>query len=198
MARTDTDDDRKILGSGHPETQEEARQDAIERAGGEDAYYGDPMTHWTSQQGGMPDTGTAAALGPQAYLQEQLPDPNVAKAAGITPQNVSALTVLDPDEAWGHPKGPEPGEQVRLLKNDATNQHMLDNTEAADREHFTLTSGSMADVRAAQEGGDAGGGDDGGEMTKAQLTEEARSLGVSGYSTMNKEELQAAVEEARG
>lgn len=105
-------DDRSILGSGHPEAQEEAKADAIERIG-EEEYYADPELYWTAQQGPMPETGTVAANEPQKYLEEQLPDPAAAEAAGLAPQRIPATQIMTVDD-MGHPQGPEPGELVRL------------------------------------------------------------------------------------
>lgn len=193
MAKT-SEADRSVLGSGDPEYQEEAMAAAKELVG-EDVYDADPLTYWTAQHGGMPDTGTAAALGPQRYLPEQLPDPAVARAGNIAPQNIPEGLVIDDEEAWDHPKGPEPGEQVRLLKNEAVNQRMLTDTSAADSEHFVLTSSGVANVRAEMEGGEVEGEEgDLNSMSKAELVEMAREQGVEGFSTMNKADLVAALE----
>jgi hypothetical protein len=111
MADTKTDT-RSTLGSGDPAAQEEAMADAIERVG-DDEYHADPELYWTAQQGPMPDTGRAAALGPQLFMEEQLPDPEGAKAAGFPPIEIPDYQKIAAD-AVGHPKGPEPGELVRL------------------------------------------------------------------------------------
>lgn len=199
MAKTEAAD-RSVLGSGDPEYQEEAMAAAKELVG-EEAYDADPMTYWTAQHGPMPDTGTAAALGPQRYLPEQLPDPDVARASNIAPQNIPEGLVIDDEEAWEHPKGPEPGEQVRLLKNEAVNQRMLGDTPPTDSERFVLTSSGLANVKAAQEAENTElvEADDGTEeMTRAELLERAKELGLTGVSGMNKADLQAAVDEAEG
>ena len=211
MADTTTDD-RSTLGSGDPEYQDEARADAIERAGGEEEYNADPMSYWTAQQGGMPETGTAEALGPQRYLEEQMPDPAAAIAAGFAPQQIPEGLVISDEDAWGHPKGPEPGEQVRLIKNEAVNERMLTDTTAADREHFVLTSSGLENVRAEMEAenpdyvapGEEGDEDgeyeeDGGldSMTKAQLIEEAEAQGVEVSASMTKAEIIEQIEAAQ-
>jgi hypothetical protein len=197
MAKT-SEADRSVLGSGDPEYQEEAKAAAME-AVGEEEYNANPDLYWTAQQGGMPDTGRVAALGPQRYLPEQLPDPDVARASNIAPQNIPEGLTISDEEAWEHPKGPEPGEQVRLLKNEAVNQRMLtDASEAtADRESFVLTSSGLANVRAAQEAENPdypAGDDDLESLSKAELVDRAREAGIEGYSTMNKAELIEALE----
>lgn len=153
---SDEDVDSQVLGSGDPALQEEARQAVIDEVG-EDAYLADPDRFWTAQQGPKPDSGFAAVQGPQKFLKEQLPDPAVAKLAGIPAQQIPQGLVLDveadPEAALSDPHGPEPGELVRLVKNDAVNQHLIARAEEAPtgRDVLTLTSHSMGEIRRAQE-----------------------------------------------
>lgn len=154
---SEADVDAQVLGSGNPETQEETRA-GIHESVGEEAYLADPERFWTAQHGPMPDTGTAAALGPQKYLPQQLPDPDIARAAGITPQTIPSSIVIDTEagaEGTYDPKGPEPGEIVRLVVNDATNKHMLDEAERnpESRRFLTLTGDGVRGIKAAQEAG---------------------------------------------
>lgn len=150
----DTEVRAQVLGSGDPEAQEAARTDVIERVG-EDAYNANPERYWTAQQGGLPDTGRIAALGPQRYLKEQLPNPDIAKAGNITPQRIpEGLTIGEDEIMDGHPKGPEPGEFIRLAYGQAVDRHLMRDADEArsDANYLTLTSDGMAEIRRAQEG----------------------------------------------
>src|SRR5687767_6334396 len=154
LSSTDSDVRAQVLGSGDPEAQEQARTDVIDRVG-EDAYKANPERYWTAQQGGMPETGTVAALGPQRYLKEQLPNPDIAKAGGHTPQRIpEGLTIGEDEILSGHPKGPEPGEYIRLAYGQAVDRHLLGDAADApsDANYLTLTSDGMAEIRRAQEG----------------------------------------------
>lgn len=72
---------------------------------------------WTAQHGtALPDEARTAN---QKFVESQLPDPDVARAAGIHPQNIPEHLVLSDDEAFSHPLGPEPGERERLEQRDA-------------------------------------------------------------------------------
>lgn len=161
--RRDADDPEvqaQVLGSGYPEAQEEARQAVIEEVG-EAAYNADPERYWTAQQGPMPDVGRLAALGPQRYVAAQLPNPDIAKAGGHRPQQIPEGLLLSDEEAWGHPKGLEPGEMVRLSLNAEVDRRLLEEADdlGSSRNYLTLTSDGMAAIRKAQEGE----GDDGDE-----------------------------------
>lgn len=73
--------------------------------------------NWTAQNsGGLPEVALEAN---QKFTPEQLPDPEIARAAGFTPQQIPASLVLDGDEAYSHPLGPEPGERTRLAQREA-------------------------------------------------------------------------------
>lgn len=155
MARTQTKDrdvEAQVLGSGNPSIQDETREGVIEQYG-EDAYLADPERFWTAQHGPMPDSGTAAALGPQRYLDAQLPDPAVALAAGIPPQRIPETIRVADEDAWTDPRGPEPGEQVRLVKSNAVKEGMLREVQEnpAAGGYFTLTDHTVQEIRAAQE-----------------------------------------------
>lgn len=141
--------------SGNPELNNEARQVVIDEVG-EDRYNAEPDRYWTAQQGGLPESGQVAARGPQMYLPSQLPDPDVAKAANLTPQDIPENIVLDPDDAWSHPRGPEPSEQIRLAKSGAVKARMIEEAHEKPSEAglFALTDSSMDDVRRAQEEAD--------------------------------------------
>lgn len=142
----------QVLGSGDPDAQEAARADAIERAGGEANYYRNPDDFWTAQQGTHPQGPTSLAMGPQVYVEEQLPDPAVALAAGIPPQRIPAHLVIGTiEEGLGHPKGPEPGEMVRI----AVAAHVQAQL-AADLEQAVPGAGDVVDQAAADDEGHDG------------------------------------------
>jgi hypothetical protein len=101
---------RSVLGSGDPEYQAEALEEFKARIG-EEAFEADPWTGWTAQQGGDPPERDDPALEPTHYLPEQLPDPAVAEASMLAPQDV---TNLQTEDAADHPNGPEPGELLTL------------------------------------------------------------------------------------
>lgn len=159
MAKTDESDSgvrAQVLGSGDPDFQKEALEARREEVGPE-IFDANPERYWSSQMGGLPNTGQVAALGPQVYVKEQLPDPAVAQAAGIPPQQISDASLISAEDAVDHPRGPEPGEEVRFIKNAAVNDRMR--REASENpstgEHFTLTSDGVRAIQAAQEGEDA-------------------------------------------
>lgn len=150
--REDNERPAEVRGSGDPDLQQEAREAAIERVG-ESTYYGEPDRFWTAQQGPMPESAAVAARGPQVYLPSQLPDPAIARSANFTPQEIPENIVVNPGAAWSHPRGPEPAEQVRLLKSEAVQGHMVQ--EARDHPSqkglFALTDTPMEEIRQAQE-----------------------------------------------
>jgi hypothetical protein len=123
---------------------------------GEDRYNAEPDRYWTAQQGGLPDSGQVTARGPQMYLREQLPDPEVSRVANFTPQEIPENIVLDGDDAWDHPRGPEPSELIRLAKSGAVKERMIGEAHEKPSEAglFSLTDSSMDDVRRAQEEAD--------------------------------------------
>lgn len=67
--------------------------------------------------------------GPQMFTKEQLPDPAVARAAGLAPQAIPAEQVLDGDDAFSHPRGPEPGEQARAEQRRAVIDRVVENDD---------------------------------------------------------------------
>lgn len=185
-----TKDDAKIYGSGDPEYQEEARQDAIERAGDEDIYNANPDLYWTAQQGSMP---TVPGQGPQVYLPEQLPDPEVARAGGITPQFIPETIVAGEDLEVNDPKGPEPSDRRNIEEGAFYDWTENAKIEAAKSNPLTTVQGSPV-----YEEGEEGEEVEAGSMNKAELVDRARELGIQGYSSMNKAELEEAVAEYDG
>lgn len=65
--------------------------------------------------------------GPQVYTPEQLPDPAVLKAAGLPP--LVGVDVIEGDDAYSHPRGPEPGEQVRAEQRRAVIDRVIQNDD---------------------------------------------------------------------
>lgn len=66
--------------------------------------------------------------GPQVFTPEQLPDPAVVKAAGLT-YSIPENQVIDGEDAYSHPRGPEPGEQVRAEQRQAIIDRVVDNDD---------------------------------------------------------------------
>lgn len=185
-----TKDEARVLGSGDPDYQEEARQDAIERAGGEENYEANPELYWTAQQGPMPDV---PGRGPQVYLPEQLPDPEVAKSANFTPQFIPATIVaeeLEPND----PKGPEPSDRRNIEEGAFYDWSENAKAEAARANPLQTVQGAPV----YEEGGEGEEEEEAETMTKAQLVDRARELGIEGFSSMNKAELEDAVAEYDG
>jgi len=77
--------------------------------------------------------------GPQMFTKEQLPDPAVALAAGLAPQAIPANQILDGDEAFSHPRGPEPGEQVRAEQRRAVIDRVVENDDVPGVDVRTLS-----------------------------------------------------------
>jgi hypothetical protein len=75
------------------------------------------------------DTPDSESQGPQMFTPEQLPDPNVARAAGLTPQAIPATQIIDGEDAYSHPRGPEPGEQVRAEQRAAIVERVVENND---------------------------------------------------------------------
>jgi len=171
-----TKEDARILGSGDPDYQEEARQDAIERAGGEDEYNANPDLYWSAQQGPMPEV---PGQGPQVYLPEQLPDPEVARAAGITPQFIPP-TIVD-ESADESVQGPEPTDVANIREG----KH-YDWTENA-KANPGVANPNVQGAPVYEENEDLD------SMTKAELQEVADRRGVEIPSGATKDEMLAAL-----
>lgn len=102
-----------------------ARRGAQRTIDGNDASLG-----WTVQsgQGFMDDP--SELNGPQKYTPEQLPDPSVAQAAAMQPQAIpESLILRDDDDAFSHPRGPEPGEAERAKKRAAVAERIVEKGE---------------------------------------------------------------------
>lgn len=168
-----TKDDAKILGSGDLDYQEEARQDAIERAGSEENYNNNPDLYWSAQHGPMP---VKPGDGPQVYLPEQLPDPEVARSAGITPQFIPP-TIVDEDAA-DNVQGPEPTD-VRNIE-EGKHYDWTENAKVNPGVANPLVQGAPVYDEA---------GSDLDSMTKAELLEEAERRGVDANQSNTKQEI---------
>jgi hypothetical protein len=72
---------------------------------------------------------SSESQGPQMFTPEQLPDPSVARAAGLPPQAIPATQIIDGEDAYSHPRGPEPGEQVRAEQRRAIVDRVVENDD---------------------------------------------------------------------
>lgn len=128
---------------------------------------GDPSFGWTVQSGVGIDETAAESRGPQRYTPEQLPDPAVARAAGLAPQNIPSSLIVEGDDAFSHPRGPEAGEQERAEKRTAVTQRLVENADtvgdtlaidaAAVSESATSAHGKALQARAAKRSGSGPG-----------------------------------------
>lgn len=71
---------------------------------------------WTAQKGGLPPETETGSRVNQVFVPEQLPNPEVAKAAGITPQNIPSNVIVSTEDGTTDPLGPEPGEIERAVR----------------------------------------------------------------------------------
>jgi hypothetical protein len=90
---------------------------------------------------------TPESQGPQVFTKEQLPDPAVAKAAGIPAQSIPADQIVDGEDAYSHPRGPEPGEQARAEQRRAVIDRLVENDDIPNIAAADLTNASV-DVEA--------------------------------------------------
>ena len=128
--------------------------------------------NWTAQSANtLPDVALEAN---QKFTPEQLPDPNVARAAGIAPQQIPAHLVLDGDEAYSHPLGPEPGERERLEQREAIKQ-TLEEAGAGPQPR-----GRTIDTEARAEAGETGGDPHVGEGPSDSASEAQRENAATG------------------
>ena len=104
---------------------------------------------WTAQQGSsLPEEALTAN---QMFTPEQLPDPDIARAAGIAPQQIPTRLVLDGDEAYAHPLGPEPGERERLEHREAIKQTLEEAGAGPQPRGRTFPDGTDVDTRGPDE-----------------------------------------------
>lgn len=93
---------------------------------GDTADAFDPAIGWTAQSGEGYAVDPNTELPGQMFVRSQLPDPEIAKAAGLRPQTVPEYLILDDEEAYAHPQGPEPGELVRAAKRDEVKRGLFE------------------------------------------------------------------------
>lgn len=94
-----------------------AREDLVarlsDRGRGRGVDFGERDLGWTAQMGAAP--ARDLEVPGQVIVPEQLPDPEVQRAAGIDPeQHKAGLVIADYSEAKTLPGGPEPLEALRL------------------------------------------------------------------------------------
>jgi hypothetical protein len=184
-------DEASILGSGDPAYQDEARAEAIERAGGEDAY--DEELHWTAQQGPAPASERNKANEPTQFLPGQLPDPEGAQSALVPELKVPETQTVD--DAADHPNGPEPDELLVLGEIDELPEtETVENTVLLEQLPDGWTVQNPDWEPEAEESGDEEV--DLGTMTKAEIQEWADANGYEGVvnqNTMTKDEMIEAI-----
>lgn len=129
--------------------------------------------NWTAQSvNTLPDEALEAN---QKFTPEQLPDPNIARAAGIAPQQIPTRLVLDGEDAYDHPLGPEPGERERLEHREAIKQR-LEGAGAAPQPRGR----SAEDLQARAEAGETGGDPYVGEGPSDSASEAQRENAATG------------------
>lgn len=130
--------------------------------------------NWTAQTGGtLPKEALEAN---QKFTPEQLPDPNVARAAGIQPQQIPQHLVLDGDDAYDHPLGPEPGERERLEHREAIKQRLEEGEGGAPQPRGR----SVEDLQNRAEEGETGGDPHVGEGPSDSASETQRENAAAG------------------
>jgi hypothetical protein len=143
---------------------------------------------WTAQSGtALPDEALSAN---QMFTPEQLPDPMIAFAAGIAPQQIPARLVLDGDEAYSHPLGPEPGERERLEHREAIKQKLEEEGSGPQPRGRTTE-----DLQARAEAGETGGDPHVGEGPSDSASEAQRENAAAGTGSGAPEDGGAASEE---
>lgn len=162
MARASSDeetDDRVALAQEH---RENARRRLDERGRSNTIDASDPTVGWTAQSGtegawndatGVWDSDPNQNQPGQVFHVSQLPDPEVARAAGIPPQNIPPnLVVEDEEEAYTHPQGPSATELRNAAQREAILNKMREDVEAREevRRHVESGRESNAVVNAAK------------------------------------------------
>lgn len=88
-----------------------------------------PVVDDSNVRRNLVDEPASETQGPQVFTPEQLPDPAVARAAGLPPQAIPESQIIDGDDAYSHPRGPEPGEQVRAEQRAAVTNRVVKNDD---------------------------------------------------------------------
>lgn len=99
-----------------------------------------PVVDDTNVQRNLEPASVSETQGPQMFTKEQLPDPAVAIAAGLAPQAIPAGQIIESnDDAFSHPRGPEPGEQVRAEQRRAVVDRVVQNDDVPGVDNRTLS-----------------------------------------------------------
>lgn len=187
-------------GEAFRERQQETREAAEERLQhrkGQSLDTGSSTVGWTAQQGPPPEGEQEVRNRPQTFTKEQLPDPEVARAANFTPQFIPQSMIAEDEDAYDNPSGPEPGEQARAKQRADIKARIAREAVESERDALVATNegGQRNEELRSQQGSTQEEKQDG-APTLAELQERAQELGIEGRSNMNKDELQKAVEEA--
>jgi hypothetical protein len=104
----------------------------VDTADGGDANLG-----WTVQHGTAVPVNASENLPGQVFTADQLPDPEVARAAGVPAQKISPQYVVSAEEAYSHPSGPNVGEIERAAQRQAISDKLFEDSKAvADSDKF--------------------------------------------------------------
>lgn len=90
---------------------------------------GDANIGWTVQHGGAAPLNLAENRPGQVFTVDQLPDPEVARAAGLPPQRISPEFVVSAEEAYTHPSGPNVGEIERAAQRQAISDKLFEDSQ---------------------------------------------------------------------